>query len=110
MARGDASGITVTPDAVPIIVGMIARGDRVQDIAAWFGLNQARITETEAGKFGPPQTVPGLKLPPKGPPGPKGRELREAVDAALTRFSAGYNPEGVVELQEAIKRYDADET
>jgi hypothetical protein len=109
MARGDASGITVTPTDVPIIIGMIARGDRLQDIAAWFGLNQARIPETEAGKFGPPQTIPDLKLPPKGPPGPKGRELREAIDAALARFTAGDNAEGVAKLQDAIGGYDADE-
>jgi hypothetical protein len=109
VARGDASGITVKPADVPIIIGMIARGDRLQDIAAWFGLNQARIPETEAGKFGPPQTTPNIKLPPKGPPGPKGRELREAIDAALACFTAGDNAGGVAELQEAIKRYDADE-
>jgi hypothetical protein len=109
VARGDASGITVTPADVPIIIGMITRGDRLQDIAAWFGLNQARIPETEAGKFGPPQTTPEVKLPPKGPPGPKGRELRETIDAVLARFSAGDNAGGVAELQGAIKRYDADE-
>jgi hypothetical protein len=109
MARGDTSGITVTPADVPIIIGMIARGDRHHDIAAWFGLNQGRIADTQDGKFGPPQTSPDLKLPPKGPPGPKGRGLREAIDAALARFTAGDNAGGVAEFQDAIGRYDADE-
>jgi hypothetical protein len=109
VARGDASGITVTPADVPIIIGMITRGDRHHDIAAWFGLNQGRIADTQDGKFGPPQTTPEAKLPPKGPPGPKGRELREAINAALVCFTAGDNAAGVAELQEAIKRYDADE-
>jgi hypothetical protein len=89
MARRDASGITVTLADVPIIIGMIARGDRHHDIAAWFGLNQGRIAETRDGEFGPPQTTPNQKLPPKGPPGPKGRELREAVNDSLARSSAG---------------------
>jgi hypothetical protein len=109
MARGDASGITVTPADIPIIIGMIARGDRHHDIAAWFGLNQGRIADTQAGKYGPPQTDPGLKLPPKGPPGVKGRELREAINSALSRLSAGDNAGGIAKLQDAIERYDADE-
>lgn len=109
MARGDASGNVVNATDVPTVIGMIARGDRIQDIAAWFGVNQARIPETEGGKFGPPQTSPDLKLPPKGPPGPKGRELREAIDSALARFTAGDNAGGIAKLQDAIKRYDADE-
>ena len=95
MARGDASGNVVNAADVPIIIGMIAHGDRQQDIAAWFGLNQARIPETQGGKFGPPQTVPSVKLPPKGPPGPKGRELREAINSALARFTAGDNAGGI---------------
>jgi hypothetical protein len=109
MARRDASGITVTPADVPIIIGMIGRGDRHHDIAAWFGLNQGRIADAQDGKYGPAQTVPGLKLPPKGPPGPKGRELREAINSALACFTAGDNAGGIANLQAAIKLYDTDE-
>ena len=109
MARGDASGISVKTADIPTIIGMIARGDRHLDIAAWFGLNQGRIADAQDGKYGPPQTVPGLKLPPKGPPGPKGRELREAINSALARFTTGDNAGGIAKLQDAIERYDADE-
>lgn len=35
-----------------IILGMVARGDKRHDIAAWFGENQARIAEVEQGQYG----------------------------------------------------------
>jgi hypothetical protein len=54
---------------------MANRGDRRHDIAAWFGLNQGRIKNTQDGKYGPPHTTPGLALPPKGPPGRRWRPL-----------------------------------
>jgi hypothetical protein len=109
MARGNASGRRVKAADVPIIIGMIARGDRHHDIAAWFGFNQGRIAETQGGIFGPPQTSPGLKLPPKRPPGLKGQKLRDEISSALTRLNAGDSAGGIAKLQDAIKRYDADE-
>ncbi len=109
MSRGDASGITVLPADVPVIIGMIARGDRHHDIAAWFGLNQGRIKDVQDGKYGPPQTVPGLTLPPKGPPGVKGQRLRDATVSALTRLNAGDIAGGIAALHKAIGVYNADE-
>jgi hypothetical protein len=109
MARGDRSGITVKAGDIATIIGMINRGDRHHDIAAWFGLNQGRIADTQAGKYGPPQTSPGLKLPPKGPPGIKGRLLRESVEAALAKLASGDAAGGVAQLQDAAARYDTDE-
>jgi hypothetical protein len=80
MARRDASGITVKAADIPIIIGMIARGDRHHDIAAWFGLNQGRIADTQDGKYGPPPTGPGLKLPQKGPLVPRvGNCVRQSI-------------------------------
>ena len=90
-----ASGITVEPADIPIIMGMIAPGDRHHDIAAWFGLNQGRIADTQDGKYGPPRADPGLKLPPKGPPGLERREncVRQSVRLLLVsrrwRWSGG---------------------
>ncbi len=109
MARGNSSGRRVKPSDVPIIIGMIARDDRHHDIAAWFGFNQGRIKEAQDGKYGPPETNPGLKLPPKGPPGIKGRELREDAETALDRLNAGDVDGAAIRLQRAIGRYDADE-
>ena len=109
MAKSNSSGITVSPRDVPTIIGMVARGDRRHDIAAWFGLNQGRVKETEDGKYGPPQAKAGSKLPPKGAPGPKGRHLRAAVNSALSRFAAGDTAGGITELQHGVGNYDADE-
>jgi hypothetical protein len=88
---------------------MIARGDRHHDVAAWFGFNQGRIAETQGGKYGPPETSPGLKLPPKGSHGLKGQRLRDAINSVLSCLNAGDNAGGIAKLQDAIKRYDADE-
>jgi hypothetical protein len=110
MARGDASGLRVKPSDVPIIMGMVARGDRHHDIAAWFGLNQGRIKDAQDGKYAPPQTSPGLSLPPKGPPGIKGRHLREDLSSAIASLKSGDVKGGLSKIEEAIERYDADET
>lgn len=109
MSRGGVSGIKVKPADIPVIMGMITRGDRHHDIAAWFGLNQGRIAETQEGKFGTPYTSAGLTLPPKGPPGLKGRRLRRTIDVVLSKLSSGDTAGAVSRLEDAIERYDADE-
>jgi hypothetical protein len=109
MAQGNASGRRVKAADVPIIMGMIGRGDRHHDIAAWFGLNQGRIKDTQDGAYGPAQTSPGTKLPPKGSPGIKGRLLRDEASSVLSRLKAGDVAGAIAKLQEAVGRYDADE-
>lgn len=109
MARAGKSWISVKATDVPTIMGMIARGDRHHDIAAWFGLNQGRIKDTQDGKYGPPKTSPNIKLPPKGPPGIKGRLLREAAEEALAKMNSGNTKGGTDELKKAIDDYDTDE-
>jgi hypothetical protein len=107
----NASGYRVTDNDVPIILGMVSRGDRSHDIAAWFGLNQGRIKGAKDGIYGNPAAAHHSKLPPKGPPGIKGRRLREASNHILTALKKG--PDGLKEatdrLTEAMKLYDADE-
>ena len=84
MSRGKASGYVLKRADAPIIMGMVARGDRDHDIAAWFGVNQGRIAEVKDGsKFGNVAAAPGAQLPPKGPPGIKGRRLRQTAREAL---------------------------
>lgn len=34
------SGLNLTAADVPVALGMVARGDRKQDIAAWFDANE----------------------------------------------------------------------
>ena len=113
MPRGKASGITLTNRDASIVLGMVGRNDRDHDIAAWFGVNQGRIAEVKAGSHGSITAAPAQALPPKGPPGIKGRRLRAAVDRALgviaARGEAGL-PEAVQILESARTRYDANET
>jgi hypothetical protein len=77
MSRGEASGYFLERSDAPIIMGMIERGDRDHDIAAWFGVNQGRIAEVKDGsKFGFIAAAPAQELPPKGPTIARSRKTR----------------------------------
>ena len=112
MPRGKASGYTIKQSDVSIILGMHARDDRDHDIAAWFGVNQGRIKEAKDGKFGGATAAAAHLLPPKGPPGIKGRKLRAAVAKALS-ILAKQGQAGLAEataiLSDAQTAYDANE-
>jgi hypothetical protein len=43
MSRSKASGYVLKRSDAPTIMGMIARGDRDHDIAAWFGVNPGEL-------------------------------------------------------------------
>lgn len=110
--RGKASGYTLKASDAPIIFGMVARGDRDHDIAAWFGVNQGRIAEVKDGtKFGIVPAAPADQLPPKGPPGIKGRRLRESIDRVLALLEKdGSQTKAISLLTDARNRYDQNET
>ena len=66
--RAPTSGITLDDDAAAIIKGMLARGDRQHDIAAWFGVNGGRVAEIATGQKFESTEAAGLnRLPPQGP-------------------------------------------
>ena len=68
MYKAKSSGITLTMEDAAIVKGMLQRGDRQHDIAAWFGVNGGRIGEISTGaKFTDVQAAPVLELPPPGP-------------------------------------------
>ncbi len=94
---------------VSIIRGMIARGDKQHDIAAWFGENQARIVEAEQGKFGVHDAAPANELPPRGAPGPKGQRMKAFAEKALAALEAGNADEAKKHLAEGIARYNKHE-
>jgi hypothetical protein len=50
-----------------LVKGMLRRGDRQHDIAAWFGVNGGRIAEIAAGKKFPEVRPEVQNLPPPGP-------------------------------------------
>jgi hypothetical protein len=79
MTRAQTSGISLTADDAAIVKGMIKRGDRQHDIAAWFGVNGGRIGEIAGGdKFAGVKPAAASVLPPPGPY-ITGREAHAAV-------------------------------
>ena len=77
--RAEASGVTLDSSDASVIKGMLARGDRQHDIAAWFGVNGGRIAEIATGaKFPGACPAPAEDLPPRGPY-LSGREAQELV-------------------------------
>lgn len=66
--RAPSSGITLNEKDAALVKGMLARGDRQHDIAAWFGVNGGRIGEIASGrKFPSIPAAPLVALPPSGP-------------------------------------------
>jgi len=82
--RALPSGISLTEEDAALVKGMLARGDRQHDIAAWFGVNGGRIGEIATGaKYADVETAPTQLLPPPGPY-LSGRDAEVLIDA-LTR-------------------------
>jgi hypothetical protein len=53
---------------IAIVKGMLLRGDRQHDIAAYFGVNGGRVGEISTGQTGGSVTAaPAEDLPPAGP-------------------------------------------
>jgi hypothetical protein len=69
MAKAPASGITLDYRDTRTVKGMLARGDRQHDIASYFGVNGARISEIANGanKYPNAEPLPEADLPPPGP-------------------------------------------
>jgi hypothetical protein len=60
--------MALTDREIAVVKGMILRGDRQHDIAAYFGVNGGRIGEISKGQRGPSVTAaPASDLPPPGP-------------------------------------------
>ena len=79
-SRAEPSGIRLTDKDAAIVKGMLARGDRQHDIAAWFGVNGGRIAGIANGKTHQSIKAASKNLPPKGPY-LSSREAYEAIFA-----------------------------
>jgi hypothetical protein len=81
MTRAEPSGIRLTLSDACQVLGMLARGDRQHDVAAWFGVNPGRIAEVKSRDLFPDvQPAPWEELPPPGPYH-SGRAAAAAVQA-----------------------------
>lgn len=80
MTRAAISGRRLSLEDASLVKGMIARGDRHHDIAAWFGVNQGRIAEVNDGHLHPTApTASADQLPP-----PEPYSLGQAAHIAFT--------------------------
>lgn len=62
------SGISLSEADAALVKGMLGRGDRQHDIAAWFGVNGGRIAEIATGlRFDHIDAAAENDLPPSGP-------------------------------------------
>lgn len=96
--RAPNSGVTLTHVDAAIVKGMLLRGDRQHDIAAWFGVNSGRIAEIATGaKFGSVNAASEDTLPPSGPY-PCGREAVAAMQALTAAKKAIAAAEEAVRL------------
>ena len=85
--RAESSGISLNVKDAAIIKGMLARGDRQHDIAAWFGVNGGRIAEIALGKRFSWVKAEMADLPPPGPC-PTWKQAIDAKRALETALSA----------------------
>jgi hypothetical protein len=67
MSRATASGISVTAAGAVLVKGMLNRGDRLHDIAAWFRRERGRIAKIATGDRLAHVTPRQELLPPPGP-------------------------------------------
>lgn len=60
--------MVLTEAQAALIKGMLLRGDKQSDIAAWFGVNSGRVAEINKGhRFPKVQAAAWSLLPPPGP-------------------------------------------
>jgi hypothetical protein len=107
MPKSKASGYHLTNNDASIVLGQISRGDRDHDIAAWFGVNQGRIADVKNGEHGSITAAASSDLPPKGPPGVKGRRARYSLGEIEKALSEGDAGKALSIVQQAIARFDA---
>ena len=97
--RAKSSGIRLTNSDAAVIKGMLRRGDRQHDIAAWFGVNGGRIGEIATGeKFFSVLEEDTRNLPPPGPY-LSGREAMIALEALKKAKEAILEAEQILERQ-----------
>lgn len=98
--------MALTVNDAKIAIGMLNRGDNQHDVAAWFGENQARIVEASKGDYGTLEAAPASELPPKGPPGIKGRRLLANVEKAISALEKGDANSALEHLKSGVDRYN----
>ena len=83
MSRNKASGYTLSNNDASIVLGMVARGDRDHDIAAWFGVNQGRNRRSKGGQIWNNCRGPGKSVAAQGATRHQGPRLMSSMRKVL---------------------------
>lgn len=78
-SRAEPSGISLDEEDASIVKGMLARGDRQHDIAAWFGVNGGRIGDISTGAKFPNVSMASEETLPAPGPYLSGRDAQTAI-------------------------------
>ena len=104
--KAQASGNTLSHKDARYVKGMLLRGDRQHDIAAYFGVNGGRIAEVANGTNKYPNTPPmdEEKLPPPGPYLTKYAlsSVIETLDEAIAAIELAEAEEEVADIKAAL--------
>lgn len=94
--RAQSSGVMLCVQDVVLVKGMLNRGDRQHDIAAWFGVNSGRISEIATGhRFQDVAAATASELPPRGPY-PKAAQAVESIQALKRARAALFIAENTI--------------
>ena len=106
MARAASSGNSLSYRETQVVKGMLLRGDRQHDIAAYFGVNGGRIAEVASGDCAYPNAppTPAAELPPPGPYLSKFavQSVIEAVNDAIAAINLADQQEEVADVKAAL--------
>lgn len=104
--KAKASGNKLSHRDTRFVKGMLARGDRQHDIAAYFGVNGGRIGEVATGDDDYPNAEPmdEDKLPPPGPYLTKYalRSVIDTLDEAIEAIELAEAEEDVADVKAAL--------
>jgi|SRR6516162_788540 uncharacterized protein YjbI with pentapeptide repeats len=100
MARARSSGLRLSEAQASLVKGMLLRGDRQHDIAAWFGVNSGRIAGVKDGKLHP--TAPSAQLNELPPPGSPGQFALTAMSALANASRALEDPKSIQRAKQII--------
>jgi hypothetical protein len=112
MNRARNSGIKITKADVPLIKGMLHRGDRQHDIASWFGVNGGRIAEISTREKFSDILMQIDRLPPEGPyiSGKKSHETKASLKDLSIEIkkikTKKFDENTYFNLEEIIKKID----
>lgn len=108
MARAASNGRVLTNGDATLVKGMISRGDRQHDIAAFFAVNGGRIGETSTGANFAHVVAATTNLPPRAPYLVISAAMRPVADDLRTELvAAGANASSLVKLDQIIAAMEA---